>query len=141
MSESFAILWTAAHHALLSMGFPRQEYWSGLSLPSPRDLPNLGMESPCLLIAGRFLTAEPLEKPQGRIRVLENFTSELSENRRINRISTAKERRGGHLKASRVIRKQKQRPRGCKVNVPGMCGVTETSIWYEDALWGEGEKT
>ena len=33
-------LWTAAHQALLSMGFPWQEYWSGLPFPSPRDLPH-----------------------------------------------------------------------------------------------------
>ena len=37
-------LWTAAHQALLSMGFCRQEYWSGLSFPSPGDLPNPGVE-------------------------------------------------------------------------------------------------
>ena len=42
--------WTVAHQALLSMGFPRQEYWSGLPFPSPRDLPNPGIElwSPAL---------------------------------------------------------------------------------------------
>ena len=41
--------WTAAHQASLSMGFPRQEYWSGLPFPSP-DLPNPGIEpgSPAL---------------------------------------------------------------------------------------------
>ena len=87
------------------------------------------------------MTAEPLGKPQGRMRVLENFTSVLSENRKINRISTARVRRGGHLKASRVRGKQKQRPRGCKVSTLGMCGVKETSIWCEDKLQGEGEKT
>ena len=45
------------------MGFPRQEYWSGLLFPSPGDLPNpgIGLTSPAL--AGRFFTAEPLEKP------------------------------------------------------------------------------
>ena len=32
----FATPWTAAHQALLSMGFPRQEYWSGWPLPSPK---------------------------------------------------------------------------------------------------------
>ena len=32
------------HQAPLSMGFPRQEYWNGLSFPSPRDLPNPGIE-------------------------------------------------------------------------------------------------
>ena len=37
--------WTVAHPARLSMGFPRQEYWSGLPFPAPRDLPNPGMES------------------------------------------------------------------------------------------------
>ena len=38
--------WTVAWQAPLSMEFPRQEYWSGLSFPSPRDLPNQGMELP-----------------------------------------------------------------------------------------------
>ena len=33
-------LWTIAHQAPLSMGFSRQEYWSGLSCPPPGDLPN-----------------------------------------------------------------------------------------------------
>ena len=38
MSDSFATLWTVACQAPLSMGFSRQEYWSGLPFPSPRDL-------------------------------------------------------------------------------------------------------
>jgi len=37
--QFFATPWTVAHQALLSMGFPRQEYWSGLPFPSPVDLP------------------------------------------------------------------------------------------------------
>ena len=37
--------WTAACQAPLSMGFSRQQYWSGLPFPSPRDLPNPGTES------------------------------------------------------------------------------------------------
>ena len=42
--------WTAAYQAPLSMGFSRQEYWSGLPLPSPRDLLNPGIKpwSPAL---------------------------------------------------------------------------------------------
>ena len=36
----FLTLWTIARQAALSMGFPRQEYWSGLPFPSPGDLPN-----------------------------------------------------------------------------------------------------
>ena len=54
---------TVACQAPLSMGFSRQEYWSGLPCPPPRDLPNPGMEPlpPC--IAGGFFPAEPLGKP------------------------------------------------------------------------------
>ena len=37
--------WTAAYQAPLSMGFSRQEYWSGLPFPSPGDLPNPGIEA------------------------------------------------------------------------------------------------
>ena len=36
--------WTVAYHAPPSMGFSRQEYWSGLPFPSPEDLPNPGIE-------------------------------------------------------------------------------------------------
>ena len=44
MFHSFATSWTVARQAPLSMGFPRQEYWSGLPFPSPGDLPNPGIE-------------------------------------------------------------------------------------------------
>ena len=46
----FETPWTVAHQAPPSMGFSRQEYWSGLPFPSPEDLPNPGMEpgSPAL---------------------------------------------------------------------------------------------
>ena len=47
--------WTAAHQALLSKGFPRQEYWSGLPFPSPGDLSDPGIKpvNPVLL-QGRY---------------------------------------------------------------------------------------
>ena len=41
----FATPWTVAHQDPPSMGFSRQEYWSGLPLPSPGDLPDPGIES------------------------------------------------------------------------------------------------
>ena len=46
----FATPWTVAYQALLSMGFSKQEYWSGLPFPSPGDLPNTEIEprSPAL---------------------------------------------------------------------------------------------
>ena len=48
--QLFVTLQTIACQAPLSMGFPRQEYWSGLSFPPPRDLPDPGIEptSPAL---------------------------------------------------------------------------------------------
>ena len=63
MSDSFATSWTAASQAPLSMGFPRQEYWSGLPLPSPGDLPNPGIEPMSPALAGGFFTTEPPGKP------------------------------------------------------------------------------
>ena len=51
--------WTVACQAPLSMGFSRQEYWSGLPCPSPRDLPNPGIEPASLgspALAGEFFT-------------------------------------------------------------------------------------
>ena len=46
----FATPWTVAYQALRSMGFSRQDYWSGLPFPSPGDLPNPGIKpgSPAL---------------------------------------------------------------------------------------------
>ena len=49
--------------APLSMGFPRQEYWSGLPLLSPGDLSNPKMEPVSPALAGRFFTTEPQGKP------------------------------------------------------------------------------
>ena len=49
---TLVIPWTVAQQGPLSMGFSRQEYWSGLSFPSPGDLPDPGIEG----IAGRLFT-------------------------------------------------------------------------------------
>ena len=48
-----------AHQASLFVGFPRQEYWSGLLCPPPGDLPDPGIKPSCLTspaLAGRFCT-------------------------------------------------------------------------------------
>ena len=55
--------WTVAHQAPLSMGFPRQEYWSGLPFSSPGDLPDPGIKPASPPLAGGFLTTEPPGKP------------------------------------------------------------------------------
>ena len=59
----FATPWTVAHEASPSMGFSRQEYWSGLSFPSPGDLPNPGTEPRSPVLQADALTSEPPGKP------------------------------------------------------------------------------
>ena len=49
--------------APLSMGFPRQEYQSGLSFPSPGDLPDPGIKPASPALASGFFIPEPLGKP------------------------------------------------------------------------------
>ena len=59
----FVMLWTVACQAPLSMGFSRQEYWSGLPCPPPRDLPNPGTEPTSLkspALAGGFFTTSAI---------------------------------------------------------------------------------
>ena len=59
MSNSFVTLWTVASQAPLSMGFSRQEYWSGLPCPPAGDLPYSGIELPTLkspVLANSFFT-------------------------------------------------------------------------------------
>ena len=57
--------WTVSCQASLSMGFPRQEYWSGLPFSSPGDLPDPGIDPISLVspaLADGFVTAEPPRK-------------------------------------------------------------------------------
>ena len=57
----FAVPWTVAHQALLSMEFSRQEYWSGLPCPSPEDLPHPGTEPRSPALQADSLPSESLE--------------------------------------------------------------------------------
>ena len=59
----FVTPWTVAHRALPSMGFFRQEYWSGLPFPSPGDLPSPGIEPRSPAFQEDALTSDPPGKP------------------------------------------------------------------------------
>ena len=59
--------WTVAHQAPLSMGFPRQEYGSGLPFPSPEHLPNPGIESTSSVLQADSLPTELQVKCQKNI--------------------------------------------------------------------------
>ena len=59
----FAPLWTVAHQSPLSMGFSRQEYWSGLPRPPSGDLPSSGSKPPFLMssaLTDGFFTTSPI---------------------------------------------------------------------------------
>ena len=60
---TLATPWTVACQAPLLMGFPRQDYWSGLPFPSPGNLPKLGIEPASPALASRLFTTELLGKP------------------------------------------------------------------------------
>ena len=62
----FVTPWTVTYQAPWSMGFSRQEYWSGLPFPSPGELPNPGIEPGSPALQTDALPSEPLGKhPRG----------------------------------------------------------------------------
>ena len=64
---------TVACQAPLSMGFSRQEYWSGLPFPSPRDLPNPGIEPGSSAQQADSLPAELQGKTQVKVKVTQSY--------------------------------------------------------------------
>ena len=60
----FVTPWTSACQAPLSMGLPRQEYWSTLPFPSPGDLPDPWIQPISPALAGEFFTTDPPGKPR-----------------------------------------------------------------------------
>ena len=77
----FTTLWTVARQAPLSLGFSRQEYWSGLPCPPPWDLTNSGIEPACPMsptLASRFFsTSTTWEAPNQ----LYNVTKKAKQNK------------------------------------------------------------
>ena len=63
----FGTPWTVAYQAPLSMGFSRQEHWSGLPFPSPGDLPDPRIEPGSLSLEADALTSEPPGKPENNV--------------------------------------------------------------------------
>ena len=63
----FETPWTVAYQAPLSMGFSRQECWSGLPFPSPGDLPNTGIEPGSPALQAEALPSEPPGEPNSQM--------------------------------------------------------------------------
>ena len=68
----FATPWTVTYQALPSMGFSRQEYWSGLPFPSPGDLPDPGIEPRSAALQADTLTSEPPGKKASILQIVFN---------------------------------------------------------------------
>ena len=67
----FATPWTLAYQASPSLGFSRQECWSGLLFPSPGDLPEPGIEPKSPALQADTLPSEPPGKPHERERYIQ----------------------------------------------------------------------
>ena len=91
--QLFVTPWTVAYQAYPSMGFSRQEYWSGLPFPSPGDLPNPGIEpwSPALQA-----DAVPSE-PQGKSCVVQKCTDTFIGVININLFSAEREKKENEI--------------------------------------------
>ena len=72
--QLFATPWTVAYQAPPFMGFSRQEYWSGLSFPSPGDLPDPGIEPMSLTSPALQADSLPL-KPSGKYPLNSPYTA------------------------------------------------------------------
>ena len=70
----FVTPWTVAYQAPPSMGFSRQEYWSGVPFPSPGDLPDPGIEPGSPAFQAGALTSEPPGKPEKYVKSIYNLT-------------------------------------------------------------------
>ena len=88
------------------MGFPRQENWSELPFPSPRDLPHPGIESLCSthvpappVLVGKFFTTEPPGKPTSSIGVYLYEVSTLVTFIEMERIVVASGLGGGEMES------------------------------------------
>ena len=62
--QLFATPWTVVRQAPLPMEFPRQEYWSGLTFPSPGNLCDLGIEPTSPTLADKFFTTVLIQEAQ-----------------------------------------------------------------------------
>ena len=65
--QLFVTPWTVAYQVPPSMGFSRQEYWSGLPFPSPGYFPDPGIEPGSPTLQADALTSEPPGKPGVRV--------------------------------------------------------------------------
>ena len=92
--------WTVVCQAPLSMGFSRQEYWSGFPFPSPRDLSDPGIKPTSPALAGGFFTTEPPGKPPAKLVSVSTERQKRQRNR---------EREGGRREGKKEKKKERKK--------------------------------
>ena len=108
--QLFVTPWTVAHQAPPSMEFSRQEYWSGLPLPSPGDLPNPGIKPRSPTLQADALPFEPPGNPHKKtkqnpkpkcVRPLENSAQQAGVRGQLTVLSLSGKRWYVHAKSLR----------------------------------------
>ena len=91
VSKSYLTLATplTVAHQSLSVGFSRQEYWSGFPFPCPGDLPSAGIECMSLTLAGEFFATELPGKHRYTYPLFCRFSSHLGHHRALHGVSCA----------------------------------------------------
>ena len=77
--QFFAIPWTVACQAPLTMEFSRKEYWSWLPFPIPGDFPDPGIKPPSPALTGGFFITAPFEKPEAAFTVFKYVKANLAQ--------------------------------------------------------------
>ena len=77
--QLFATLWTVACQVPLSMGFFRQEYWSGLPLPPPGDLPDPGIKPVSPALWADSLSSEPSRRSLYTVYLYQMFDERMNQ--------------------------------------------------------------
>ena len=132
--------WTIAHQVHLSMGFSRQEYWSGLPCPSPGNLPEPGIEPASLMsptLAGGFFTTSATSEAWYGIEIAENNRREKTRDlfKKIRdtkgtfytKMGTIKDRNGMDLTEAEDIKK----------NYPKKVLMTQVTMMVWSLTWSQ----
>ena len=122
----FVTLWTVARQAPLSMGFPRQGYWSGSPFPAPGDLPDPGIKLTTPALQGDSLPLSHLGSPRSRPRQEE---LQICDNKAVamSRCRGASQGSGGRFGATAVPRGPghgSQVAKGCQQRVATLASTT-----------------
>ena len=130
--------WAVAHQAPPSMGFSRQEYWSGLPFPSPEDLTNPGIE-PGFCFAGRFFTIWARGKLYVEVRLNLTHAVHFLWMSLTDRNLSRQTARAGHEDRPGALQRRNYTKKWCGKLVWSVAGTVDHSLLWRTVKWGSGE--